>query len=326
MDTKEISILLMDDEPSSPIIRNTMERFKDEGFTVDIVETMSDAVQAYYEKFYDVFILDIDMSLIPDDQEGDGVNVLKRFISLHNKTRVIMFSAAGKVHEWFESVNMHCFAYVHKNEEKPIDHLIELIRSAQKPEEIDLSSKNKCPQEVFLCCIDESYQEKAKETVTAALGADWDIKLFSTLEDVDTTLQADGIHGIVVILKDNFSLRSGEKSILTSILSRSPAPPVIIGCQGKDKFRYSILFIANNHPFRMVNTEDAAWPEHLAEALNSAKSWYGKREIFKADADALKRMHITLPPDAISEWENYDAEDMDELYEDLYDDSEKGIE
>ncbi len=122
----DISVLLMDDEPMSPIIQATVQILRQEGFHLDLVESVAQAVESYYQRFYDVFVLDIDMN----DTEGDGLKVLKRFISLHNQTQVIMFSGAGTTPDWFEAANAHCFAYVAKDENDAIDLLIGHIRAA----------------------------------------------------------------------------------------------------------------------------------------------------------------------------------------------------
>ncbi|RLC18767.1 MAG: hypothetical protein DRI57_07945 [Deltaproteobacteria bacterium] len=84
METDKISVLVMDDEPMSAIIQATVNQLRQEGFEVDLAETMTQAIESYYQKFYDVFVLDIDMSHRPDKEEGDGIRVLRRFISLHN--------------------------------------------------------------------------------------------------------------------------------------------------------------------------------------------------------------------------------------------------
>ena len=122
-------------------------------------------------------------------------------------------------------------------------------------------------------------------------------------------------YGIGIILQEVFKLRAKEKELLREILTQSPRPQMFVGCLSQDELQHSILFIANLHPFRMINTKHEDWPQQLESALQKAATWYGQREIFPADPDALKRMHITLPPDALSEWENFSPEDMEELYD-----------
>jgi len=48
----------------------------------------------------------------------------------------------------------------------------------------------------------------------------------------------------------------------------------------------------------MVSLEHPEWTSHLGAALEAGKTWYGKKEIFKADMEALKRIQVTLPDDA----------------------------
>lgn len=326
MSDDNISVLIMDDEPSSEIVQVSVDWMEDEGFSVDLVESMSQAVQSYYDKFYDVFVLDIDMSHIPDDEEGDGVNVLKRFISLHNKTKVIMFSGAGMVPHWFAAANAHCFGYIHKNEEGSVKHLIEFIkRSVDEPVPDRREIRKTCPNRILIYNKADSCQSQIRETVAEHLGEKWDIDILDNLADVDSRLKDEkkDDYGIVLLFQDVFELRPDEKNQLKSILSNSPAPQTIIGCQGKDEFQLAILFLANQHPFRMIDTEVKSWPLQLGDALKKAVIWYGQNEIFPADPDALKRMHITLPDDAMEEWE-YTSEDMEEFYEaSAYDDDEE---
>ncbi len=57
---RPISILLMDDEINSLVIQATIQHLNNQGFDVDFAHTMSEAIEAYYQHYYDVFILDID--------------------------------------------------------------------------------------------------------------------------------------------------------------------------------------------------------------------------------------------------------------------------
>ncbi len=77
-----LQILLMDDEPHQTLIRDARERLAQAGHQVDYVETIEAAIEAYYRKFYDLFILDIDMSHLAlrlivaiggDDHLGGGL-------------------------------------------------------------------------------------------------------------------------------------------------------------------------------------------------------------------------------------------------------------
>lgn len=324
MTEKQIQVLFMDDEPSSDIVQVAMEWMEDEGFAVELVESMEQAVQSYYEKFYDVFVLDIDMSHIPEEEEGDGVNVLKRLISLHNQTKVIMFSGAGTTPHWFAAANAHCWAYVHKNEKNSVEKLVDLIRAAaEEADRQKAHSDGPCPKKVLVYSEEDSHQEIIEAAVKNQLGSDWGIETTQEIEQVDRLLKEGGEYGIVLLFQPIFELYPDEKGALASIISKSPAPQVIVGCVGKDEHQHSILFLANQQPFRMINLAEDNWPVILEDALKNAVVWHGQREIFQADAQALKRMNISLPPEALEEWD-FSPQEMEELYAAFADEEEEG--
>lgn len=316
MESDNISVLLMDDEPASIIIRETVNRLEAEGFRVELVETMESALESYYRKYHDVFVLDIDMSHRADGREGNGIKVLKKFISIHNRTRVIMFSGAGDVPEWFDAANAHCFAYVDKGESDSIDRLIALIRSAaHKSEKSPFAPRKKvCPQRVLLYGNDENLRNAGSSAIKETLGELWRIEEFDSLKETSKTLAGnDSDAGIVVLLRSEFSTRSGTRELLKNILGFGPNPNIIIGCRGESQNQPSILFLANLHPHRMINLNKADWDETFKEALKTAHRWYGRQEIFRADRMVLEKLDIALPKEALEHWSEYDSET--DLYE-----------
>lgn len=314
MSEKNPKILFMDDEPASDIVVNAIERLRDAGFAVDFVQTMSEAIEAYYQKYYDVFVLDIDMSHQAHDQEGDGVKVLKRFISLHNQTRVILFSGAGTVQHWFQAANAHCYAYVHKLYNDPItgadsiDMLISQVRAATTGASTPvIPFEMKPPARALLVGDDPELTGPARAVIEQALGVDWSVDV-TTLNALDAV--ALSAYAVLVILQRTFSTRSSERDALAKALANAPKPQTIVGCEGRDECRPSILYIANQHPFRLIDLTDPQWANRLRQALSDARLWYGKPEIFQADMDALQRIHITLPEDIAELWEEViDAEE-----------------
>ncbi len=319
--TTPITVLFMDDEPSNDSIVNALERLREQNFEVDFVSTMSTAIEAYYQKFYDVFVLDIDMSHLPDDQEGDGVKVLKRFISLHNQTKVIMFSGAGTVQHWFAAANAHCFGYIGKDQQDgnldSIDLLIDKIKASAVPSWIH--QKNQpvtMPRQALLISDDPDLVTQAQAEVTTTLGEDWTTKAI-TPDELTDALVDDSRYGVVAWLQHEFSTRARVKDQLKNILGKAPYPQTIIACDGSDKSRSSILYIANQHPFRMIDLQHSQWRQSFADALKDAVNWYGKQEIFTADADTLSRIHITLPEDMQAIWhDDLSEDDLDALYDD----------
>jgi CheY-like chemotaxis protein len=308
MQENPVSVLLMDDEPMSPIIQATLQLLRNEGFDTDLAESVREALEAYYEKFYDVFVLDIDMN----DPESDGIRVLKRFISLHNQTKVIMFSGAGTKFDWFAAANAHCFAYIAKDENGATELLIRYIRSAaETPPRRRRSALQKgiCPQKILLYCKDPELRKDAEAVIVKTLGEQWNIAVADALETAASVPDSASDYGAVLLLQDFFSTDSGTREIMKGILSLSPKPQVIVGCKGEDEYRPSILQTANLRPFRMISLSRHDWKNRLEEALNAARLWYGKEEIFKADMEAFERIRVTLPPEALKHWEEFSAED-----------------
>lgn len=328
MNEEKISVLLMDDEPETDIIENTIESLRDEGFDLHLVDKITDAIEEYYEKYFDVFVLDIDMSHKQHGQETDGIKVLKRFISLHNETNIIMFSGAGTVDDWFKAANLHCFAYVDKNDRSgdPVGALTKMIHTAYKTSRGEKSgrqrsimTKNTCPEKILVYCENSDLKEKAESTIKNMLSEKWDVCFHNSLDEVNNTLLIESNeYGIVLLLQNEFPMDTNVLENLENILNVSPKPHVIVCCRGKDEYRPSILYILNHHPFRMINLNIPQWTEQLEEALKSACTWYEKREIFKADMEALKRIKITLPPEALAEWDDVEQEDIDEFYDNEY--------
>ncbi len=316
----------MDDEPMSAIIQATVTRLRQEGFEVDLAETMTQAIESYYQRFYDVFVLDIDMSHLPDKEEGDGIRVLKRFISLHNRARVIMFSGAGTVPHWFEAANAHCFAYIAKDESDSIGQLITCIGSAVSAAGRYRSMLRKmvCPRRILVYCKDE-LRKTAVSVISETLGNEWEISESASLTEAAEAMNHPEDYGMVLLMQEMFSTRFSQKANLKKIVSVSPLPHVITACQGKDEYRPSILYLANLHPLRMVNLSRPDWTIQLEDALKAGVSWYGKTEIFKADMKALEQIQVTLPEDVLRHWEEFSPDDLlvsDEVDENAA--SEKG--
>ncbi len=316
--TTPITVLFMDDEPANDIIMNAQNRLREQGFEVDFVSTMSTAIEAYYKKFYDVFVLDIDMSHLIDEQEGDGVKVLKRFVSLHNQTKVIMFSGAGTVQHWFAAANTHCFAYIAKDQQDgnldSIDLLIAKIKAAAAaPGTVKLKHKpGTVLHHALLISDNPELIKQAQQQVSACLGADWTTQAMSPDQLSEPRID-DSQYGVIAWLQHEFSTRARVTEPLKIILNKAPTPQVIIGCDGSDDLRSSILYIANQHPFRMIDMKNPQWQSLFAEALKDAVCWHGKQEIFIADADTLSRIHVTLADDL---HDDLSSEDLDALYSD----------
>ena len=294
-------ILFMDDEPYSDVVIQALARLRGCGFIVDFVESLGEAIEAYYSRYYDVFILDIDMSHQSVDEDGDGVEVLKLFVSLHNQTKVILFSGAGTVPHWFQAASAHCYAYIHKLDDDPetgahsIDRLVDVVQAALATRPVPTSPARVAPpSKALLVGDDTELFSTARTAIAEVLGADWAIEECS----LNTALDADpAAQGVIVVAQRKFEMRASVRDVLARLLAVVPRPQTIVCCEGRDDLRPSTLFIANHHPFRMLDVTNPQWMAQLRKALEDAHIWYAQQEIQKADPDAIRRVHIVLPED-----------------------------
>ena len=119
MKKKDFKILFLDDEifsdeePYNPAIIARHE-LEDAGYNVDVTDKMSIVIESFYQKYYHLYILDIDMGKVSDSFDGNGTavgEILKRMSSISN---IVIYSARGKLNDWLKAANLHFNYYLHK--------------------------------------------------------------------------------------------------------------------------------------------------------------------------------------------------------------------
>jgi DNA-binding response OmpR family regulator len=88
-------ILVVDDEVNQALLYE--QELTDEGYTVDIANSGSEAVEKVGDKRYDLVVLDIGM---PD---MDGLEVLEKMLGIDNKLPIILNTAYPSYKENFMS-------------------------------------------------------------------------------------------------------------------------------------------------------------------------------------------------------------------------------
>lgn len=292
------SVLLMDDEiASADIVRLAIEALEQDGCEVSPVARMSEAMDAFYDRFYKVFVLDIDMSQLADIQDGDGTDVARFLQALDRDTRVIVFSARGDVHHWFAAANAHVYGYVFKNEENPVEHLVQVVReAAQAPiAPPALPRPKEPPQKALLVLQDPTTSLSAgtlRECAQEAL-PDWGIHLIHSLKEAAEVFQEDpSIWGLVGAFSDRFSTRPSTLKALATLCQSEQTPHVVLGCNGETGHMTSILEMVNMRPFRLLNLHHEELPRLLTETLRKAAYLYGHREILHAPDEFLQRLRL----------------------------------
>jgi len=301
-------LLLMDDEPTSTLISHAERRIRAAGYNVDLVTTMGEAIAAFHRHYYDLIILDIDMSQSSDPSAGDGVTVLQQLMALYHQSQVVLFSGAGTVAHWFAASSAHCAGYVAKDEsgqdaagapQDSIDRLLQSIARALDSEPPARRDTGPMPPTLLLAGNDPALRSDVQAQLAQSGLAISDYSLDEAAALSDETLAT---FGVVLLLQHEFNTRQRTRQALARLLSLSPHPHVIAGCDGRNELRDSILYLANQRPFRLINLSQTNWPDQLQAAVSEAQIWYGRAEIVATHADALRRVEITLPADYLAAW------------------------
>ena len=122
---KHAKILVVDDDEN---IRNTMKTIlEDEGYTVDLAATGSEAVQKTKKTVYNIALLDI---RLPD---MEGVELLKLIKGTVPRTRKIMVTGYPSMQNAIAALNKNADAYLIK----PIDieNLLNIVKEQLKLQE-----------------------------------------------------------------------------------------------------------------------------------------------------------------------------------------------
>ena len=294
------TVLFMDDElGSAPIVDYAVAALRDAGFEVTEVSRMSEAMDAFYNSFYHVFVLDIDMSCVEDVQEGDGTDVARFLRALDSGSHVINFSARGLVPNWFAAANYHLYGYIHKGEDGAVQRLVELVRTASRElvEQPMPLSRPRPPEKVLVAveppCTVVPADELAELAERALEG--WEVIRASGLADAVKVLESDpGRWGLVAVTSDEFDNRPGTRELFQRLCAFRGRPQAVLGCRGEQGAWPSILSMVNARPFRLVDLADREARSEIGLALRSAADHYGRQEILEPDAGGLRRLRLEM--------------------------------
>jgi hypothetical protein len=291
MNPNDFSILFMDDEVHDETVATVSEAVKalrEVGYDVDVKEKMSDAIDAFYKKFYHVFILDIDMQKVKDLLfEGSGSNVAGIYRSLDNGSSVIMYSAMGTVEDWFDVTNRHIFGYVFKGSKSPVRKLLEMVEKAAFEYSPLMLPDPKTEGQVLIAETD-SERISDEDMKSAVLAAGNFEPVFCKMEKMPEMLE-NSDYATAIIVEDQFSTMPDDMALLKKICMAQPSPNVIIGCEGKSECQESIIELINLRPFRLINLMKENPGRTFEECVKSAAGWYGGNETFQADTKYVHR-------------------------------------
>lgn len=296
MTSKEcpVSVLFMDDEVYDEnvlAVASAVAALRQSGYDVTVADTMTKAIDAFFEKFYKVFVLDIDMSHVQDALSGAGergTRVAEIYRALDRGAQVVMYSAMGRAEDWFRVANRHVFGYVDKGARNAIPMLVEMVRAAAAAEPVGL----RVP----------APRESGSVLVSGPLGQQIDGELLieivrcagvfepvsCPLEEVPARLKSQEF-AVVLLVAERFETVPPVPALIREICGVAPVPHTVIACEARDECLASLLSLVNAHPFRLVDLLAADWRDSLSRAIRAAAACHGGDEIFEAEPELVAR-------------------------------------
>ena len=331
---KSLRILIMDDEifqkDNNPSIQ-AEERLKEAGHLVDTTDKMSDVLSSIKSRYYDIYILDVDMSFV-DDEIDSGKNsgttigkVLRERNSFYN---IIIFSARGRVRDWFSAANHHFQGYIYKlgtsDEDDGVEKLENHIKELSTAK-VDHALSMKQPRydnKALLYYHPDTPAEKISldniKNILNEMLPGVEVEVCTKLTDMKERINSN--YAIVLLFHAMFQDSDQTIQNIKEIFSHQPEPHIIVGLdsssgEGEEANRNSILNLVNARPFKMLDLNQPAAENELKQMIFAALQWYGKYEIFDYPDEFEEFLGYPLTEDdleAIKGAEDYYDDDIDE--------------
>ncbi len=289
---KVIKVLFMDDEihdSEAATVNEAIIALQRSGCDVVATDKMSEAISAFENAYYDVFILDIDMHKIADGfQNRRGTMVADIFKSMDNDSAVIMYSAAGTVEDLYTAANCHVYGYVYKNEENAVDKLVQMVNDAAvSPSRTSVWPRSRKKGAVLMA--DTGLQRFSVDVLhdMVAQAGDFTMEICPLTEMTERLSEKSYAAG--VLLTNKISTRPASIKQLNALFSFQPSPHIIVGYPGNNN-RDPILFhLVNVRPFRLIDLLGDCPEKAVSDAIRQAALWYGGNQTFSADMIYVQR-------------------------------------
>ena len=306
MEKKDFWILFLDDEIEDPRENPATIAYQaliDEGFTVKKTSKMSEAIDWYYKAYFDLYILDMDMSMseTKDTFEGNGATVGETLRRLSTMTNVIVYSARGTIKDWITTANYHFTRYVHKDETetaltKVVNEIFMGNETTHPKASSLLSPKSSTPQQTLILCQKGCLlqKENLESLVPNSVWVD-------NLEDMLKSFSKDSFGCAMIFLSRLPGITRIEDFLteLKTIMSFQPKPHIIFGIP-LPRLDKQILKVINLNPFRIMNLESPAIMSELKEAIVSARKFFNTDEIFKIPDTQLERFRNQISEEELA--------------------------
>lgn len=282
MNREDFRILFMDDEVNvTGSAQLAYETLKEAGYQINKCERMSPVLDSYYQEYYHLYILDIDMQKVTDVVEGTGMTVGEILKRLNSMSEVLIFSALGKVEDWFEAANYHFRGYVHKEEgpTKLLEKVDSIREGYDQKTTFSLKDKDKGNGQALIYWGNQEIVKKEQVT-TLIQEKDLEPIYYHTLDEVLEALRSTS-YSLILFLSSEVSGRIATMEKIKEIINQEPNPHVIMALEGDEPSRHIILSIVNMRPFRFLDLTRVKVIDRLQESIEAALIWYGREEVYE---------------------------------------------
>ena len=307
MSENQIRILLMDDEiETSDVVKYAIDALRDAGMTVDLADRMSEVLSGFRERCYDGYVLDVDMSQIHDEYAGDGTEIGLWLRSMDYDARVVVFSARGGPANWFAAANAHLYGYVHKNDDRAIDHLVDAVQSAVRSPTTPIMTQPQAPPRRVLVGVNGPVHLAGHGVGALAAKAlpGWEIVEMDDLEQVSSVLVRNPtVWGLCILAADEFEADPDILDAITEICALASQPHTVVMCRGDTSAQASILRIVNARPFRLLDSLNACILDTFNDAVDAAVRHYGQFEHLAPDDSAVGQICLGFSETTLADYE-----------------------
>jgi DNA-binding response OmpR family regulator len=304
-------------EETNPAIEAANE-LENIGYEVKRTDKMSEVIDTFYKSYYDLYILDIDMGKVEDENMKDenGASVGKILRQLSTISKIIVFSARGDVNDWFISANYHFDGYVYKKEDEAsqsgIKALIEMVNGKIGIEKkLEFSLKEKTRDKLVYYTVSDNDYIKDNEVNSLISNFGHKTRKFEYIEDIiDELDKKTEKPESIVIVKNELHYDEDYLEVFKKLFSFQPEPQVIFAFKVNSQDRDLVIRLINENPFKLLNIKNNIKVE-LENSIKDANIWYGRDEIFELPTDK----EIVRFPLSDKEIDEITKDDRDFYYE-----------
>ena len=286
MNSEKFKIAFMDDEifnDGEPIPNMAFKSLKKDGYDVTPFNKMSDLLEVFKQQFFDLYILDIDMSQMDDklnDEDKNGISVGEILKMLSSLSNIVVFSARGVVDDMINAANYHFYKYIHKSSGiEVLKNTIVEIEKKQDYSAIDFFVNEIEENRALLYYRKNDYI--SEKDIQAELDKHFDFIDTSYKLDQAIALKNENQYSTILLVSDEFPNRKSITEQLIALNDGDENLIFVLYSEATDTDEKYIIPLVNLNPFRILNLRWDDKIKKLNEFIKKAILWYGRNEIFE---------------------------------------------